>query len=59
MDEEHEYGLKAIIDVKHWHIIPGGIEFEDANGAFVHVLMTEEQWEQVAEHMQRIYRAPL
>jgi hypothetical protein len=59
MDEEHEYGLKATIDVNHWHIIHGGIEFEDEHGAFVHVFMTEEQWEQVAEHMQRIYRSPL
>jgi len=54
-----EFGLKATVKVKHWHIIPGGIEFEDANGGFVHVLMTEEQWGNVAEHMQDIYRAPL
>jgi hypothetical protein len=55
--QELDYGLKATIEMNHWHIIHGGIEFEDANGAFVHILMTKEQWSQVADHMLRGYRA--
>jgi len=51
-----DYGLKATIEMEHWHIIPGGIEFEDADGRFVHVFMTETQWNQVADHMLRGYR---
>lgn len=56
-DDEHDYGLKATIEMVHWHLIEGGIEFEDANGAFVHILMDEVQWDQVAKHMQRTYRS--
>jgi hypothetical protein len=44
-------GLAATIAVQHWHMIPGGIEFEDRSGVFVHVLLTEPQFLALHQHM--------
>ena len=47
------------VTVEHWHIIPGGIEFEEADGTFVHVKLTEEQFNSLASHLERVgYRQP-
>ncbi len=32
----------AEIKVEHWHLIAGGIEFEDADGRFVHILFDDD-----------------
>ena len=31
------------ITAEHWHFVDGGIEFEDAAGRFVHVVIGEER----------------
>lgn len=46
------------LTMEHWHLIPGGIEFEDDAGDFVHVMMTEEQWRQLALHITSVPRRP-
>ena len=49
-------GLQATIEAEHWHLIPGGLEFEDANGAFVHVHLSREMYDSLAERMATVYR---
>lgn len=52
-------GLQATIEATHWHLIPGGLEFEDADGAFVHVHLSRELYDSLAERMTSVYREPV
>jgi len=39
------------LDAVHWHLIPGGVEFEDADGNFIHVKLNRELYSQLAGRM--------
>ena len=49
-------GLIVTIEAEHWHLIPGGIEFEDKDGAFVHVHLSREMYDSLGERMCSVYR---
>ena len=44
-------GLIATLEAEHWHIIPGGIEFEDADGRYLHVLLDPALYSSLAERL--------
>ena len=39
--------MKAV----HWHLVPGGIEFEAADGTFIHVLLAPESYLALGERI--------
>ena len=42
----------------HWHLIEGGVEFEDANGFFVHVFMDKPLYISLGQRMAEHYQEP-
>lgn len=46
--------MKAV----HWHLIPGGIEFEDADGEFIHITLDQELYLTLGERMSAVRIAP-
>ena len=49
-DELREDGPDTLI-AEHWHIIRGGIEFEDAAGRFIHVMLGADLFASLTECM--------
>lgn len=39
------------IDALHYHLLEGGIEFEDADGVFVHVMLSEDKVRYLVQHL--------
>lgn len=44
-------GKLGTVDAEHYHLLDGRIEFEDADGVFVHVMLSEERVRALVRHL--------
>lgn len=50
---EHGLLMLRTVVVEHWHIVPGGIEFERADGSFVWIMLSHDQFNSLTAHLKQ------